>query len=102
LSLKAFWPQSQTVTVALAVSAAADKINMGEEPFSAEDMALRADLFVATNATGQDRLDCYARPFRSPRIPPPTTQMPRSPGRGERACPSMKPRVLEDHHDEPK
>jgi hypothetical protein len=102
LSLKAFWPQSQTVTVALAVSAAANKINMAEEPFSAEEMALRTELFVTTNATGQNHLDCYARPFPSPRIPSPTTQMPCSPERGERACPSMKPRVLEDHHDEPK
>jgi hypothetical protein len=73
LSLKAFWPQSQTVTVALAVSVAANKINMAEEPFSVEEMALRADLFVTTNATGQDHrrlshssLSLVANPFDNP------------------------------------
>lgn len=102
LSLKAFWPQSQTVTVALAVSVAANKINMAEEPFSVEEMALRADLFVTQTRPDKITLDCYARPFPSLRIPSPTTQMPCSHGRGEGACPSMKPRVLEEHHDEPK
>jgi hypothetical protein len=66
LSLKAFWPQSQTVTVALAVSAAANKIKMAEESFSAEEMALRADLFVTTNATGQDHLEFTPVLFPSP------------------------------------